>query len=208
MKITKHMLENIIREELSNVIKEQDSAGLIDAIAKYNTGVAKASTLRLEDFKGQKITAIAKMAIELEQKTNLALEDKNLKDLVVLFQTAKKLDNAILQRNGNVVPNFEDVYKQLVGDVSVGEKIEQSIKNLDPAAIKGAESGRDFMENKMNVLRGINNLAMNAMKKGNQRGFDNFQAHFNKAKAMASQSELDKSGYMQFAEYAEKEPNQ
>ena len=202
------MLENIIREELHNVIKEQDSAGLMDAIAKYNTGVAKASTLRLEDFKGQKITAIAKMAIELEQKTNFALEDKNLKDLVALFQTAKKLDNAILQRNGNVVPNFEDAYKQLVGDVSVGEKLEQSIKNLDPAAIKGAESGRDFMDNKTQVLRGIMRLASNAMKKGNQRGFDNFQAHFNKAKAMTTQSELDDSGYMQFAEYAEKEPNQ
>ncbi len=202
------MLENIIREELHNVIKEQESDKLIDAIAKYNTGVAKASAVRLADFKGQKVTAIAKMAIELGDKTNLALKDKNLKGLIDLFQTAKKLDNSVLQRNGKPVPNYEDVYKQLVGDVSVGEKIEQSIKNLDPAAIKGAETGRDFMENKVQVLQGINNLAMNAMKKGNQRGFDNFQAHFEKTRAMTTQSELDDSGYMQFAEYADKEPNQ
>ena len=202
------MLENIIREELHNVIKEQESDKLIDAIAKYNTGVAKASAVRLDDFKGQKVTAIAKMAIELGDKTNLALKDKNLKGLIDLFQTAKKLDNSVLQRNGKPVPNYEDVYKQLVGDVSVGEKIEQSIKNLDPAAIKGAETGRDFMENKVQVLQGINNLAMKAMKKGNQRGFDNFQAHFEKTRAMTTQSELDDSGYMQFAEYADKEPNQ
>ena len=202
------MLENIIREELHNVIKEQESDKLIDAIAKYNTGVAKASAVRLDDFKGQKVTAIAKMAIELGDKTNLALKDKNLKGLIDLFQTAKKLDNSVLQRNGKPVPNYEDVYKQLVGDVSVGEKIEQSIKNLDPAAIKGAESGRDFMDNKTQVLRGIMRLASNAMKKGNQRGFDNFQAHFEKTRAMTTQSELDDSGYMQFAEYADKEPNQ
>ena len=178
------MLENIIREELHNVIKEQESDKLMDAIAKYNSAL------------GQKLIAVAKDAIMVQKKTENALKDKDFKKLIELFQTAKVL------------------YKELLGDPSASEKLEQAIKTLGPSALKGKEGeesgvpSRDFQVNKAKVMMGLERLAKRASREGNDRGFDTFLKYFEEIDAMTSQSELDKSGYMQFAEYADKEPNQ